>query len=70
MIALAATRFMLTDKMQVCSALCIDITGELPLPPPPLPSHASSQGGGGAHSLEQKWSGRCTQRDFLFTEEV
>jgi len=56
--ALGVAAAMLFANLQVCSALCLDVTADLPLPPPPPQSHASSQGGGG-HSIEQKWSGRC-----------
>ncbi len=59
--ALGVAAAMLFANLQVCSAMCLDITAELPLPPPPPQSHASSQGGGG-HSMEQKWNGKCTRR--------
>ena len=52
----------MTVICQICSALCSDINGDVTLLPPPPPSHASSQGAGGGQTLEQKWSGRCTQQ--------
>lgn len=59
----------MTAISQICCALCLDITGKIPLPPPPLPSHASSQGAGGGQTLEDKWSGRCKQKDIRSIEK-
>ncbi len=56
--ALGVSAAMLFSNLQICSALCLEITADMPLPPPPQPAHASSQGGSSGHSLEQKWSGR------------